>query len=96
MPTDEKSLATFRVMSLPEPAAKVEAPVTTKPPLLLMVPLVVTSSVPLIVLALRMRALMSLITTFLPLVIPTDAKSLALLRVMSLAEPAEKVAAPVT
>ena len=92
IPTEEKSLALLSVMSLAEPAAKVAAPVTSRAPLSVMAPLVVTFRVPLIVLASSIRALMSLSMTFLPLSIPTDEKSLALLSVISLAKPASKVA----
>ncbi len=75
-----KSLALFKVMLLPAPAAKVVGPTTVKLPLSVIAPLVVTESAPLIVEAPRSSALMSFNTTLLPLTTLTVLKSFALLR----------------
>ena len=85
-----------KVMLLPEPAVRVVAPVTAKAPDCVMAPLVLTPKVPLTVLAANIKALASVRLTLLPVVMPTELKSLALFKVISLAEPAASVVAPVT
>ena len=86
MPTDAKSLpASLSVMLLLEPAVRVAAPPTIRAPLLVMAPLVVTFSVPVMLLVVSDRALISLMLTLLPLRAPNEAKSFpASVKVMSL------------
>ena len=98
MPTVLKLFAALlRVMLLAAPAASVVTPVTVSAPLWVRAPLVVTPKVPLTVDAARSRALASVSSTLLPLVMPTVLKLFAaLLRVMLLAAPAARVVVPVT
>ena len=97
MPTEEKLLALFSVISFAAPAANVAAPVTSSTPESVIAPPATTLSVPLTVLAPRSIASLSVRTTFCPLVTTTVEKALpALLSVMSLVGPASNVAVPVT
>ena len=80
-----------------EPAAVAFTPTAATTPELVMAPPEVTVRLPLIVEAPRAIAPVSLSVTFLPLTTLTaPTKSLALLSVMSLAEPAVRVVVPVT
>src|SRR5689334_24425708 len=83
-------------MLLAAPAARVVVPATTRAPLSVMAPLVVTVRPPLMVEAPRFRALMSLRVTLLPLTMLTVLKSLALSKVMLLAAPAARVVVQAT
>ena len=96
MPTVLKLLPPFvRVMSF-APETSVVTPVTLSTPLCVKAPLVVTLSIPLTIEAPRFRALASVRTTLLPLVIPTVLKLLLpLVSVMSFA-PAARVVVPAT
>src|SRR3990167_2275399 len=98
IPTDAKSFeASSSVILLPDPAAKVDAPETVKAPLSVIAPAVVTFNVPDIVDALSANAFASTNVALLPVVIPTDAKSLdASSSVILLPDPAAKVEAPAT
>ena len=96
MPTELKLLPESSSVIEFVPAANVEEPTTTKAPASLMEPLATTFNVPATLLALSTTAFLSRMSTFCPLAIPTDAKSLPeRFNVMSLA-PAVIVAGPVT
>src|SRR5207344_1988990 len=74
-----KLLALSRVMLLAAPATSVVAPVTTRLPLSVIAPLVVTFKVPETIEAARSRAFASVRLTLSPVVTPTVLKSLAAL-----------------
>ena len=96
MPTELKSFAEVKVMSLPEPTSSVVAPATVTPAVCVNAPAVVTPNVPLIDDAFNAKVSMSLTNTFKPLVTPKEVKLFKPLKVMLFAAPAATVVAPVT
>ena len=92
-----KSLYSFSVMSLPEPAVRLVEPLTVRLSLSVIAPFAVTVRLPLISTGPMSMPLVSLSVTFLPLVTLTGPPNwFALSSVMSLAEPASSVVIPET